>query len=93
MTKIFLLGISIIFLASNVAFAVSKPQWSEFCPTNYINAKPSRFNDVSNYWYNRRVQFDESMAFCIPYSGESLNSCYSKIRNEELRKNRTAPRK
>lgn len=93
MKKRFLLCLSTIFLASNIVFAVSKPQWNEFCPADYLNAKPSRFNDVSNYWYNRRVQFDESMAFCTPYKGESLSSCYSKIRNDEQRKNRTAPKK
>ena len=87
--KVFLLTIISVILSHIVlADVVSSPQWSEFCPPAYINSKSSRFNSVQNYWYNRRVQFEESLDQCKSYNGEYLKSCYSKIRTEERNKNK-----
>lgn len=87
--KVFLLTILSVFLSPMVlADAVVAPQWSEFCPSAYINSRSSRFNSVQNYWYNRRIQFEESLEQCNSYNGEHLKACYSKIRAEEKNKNK-----
>lgn len=87
--KVLLLTILSVVLAPMVwADVVVSPQWSEFCPSEYISSKSSRFNSTQNYWYNRRVQFEESLEQCNSYSGEHLKSCYSKIRAEEINNNK-----
>lgn len=86
-----LLWISVSLVLTPAVFAISSeiPQWSEFCPAAYINSKPSRFNSTQNYWYNRRIQFEESLEQCNSYKGEHLKSCYSQIRAEERNKNKS----
>ena len=89
MTKSFLLiVISLMLIPPVFANVVGIPQWIEFCPAAYINSKPSRFNSTQNYWYNRRIQFEESLEQCNSYQGERLKSCYSKIRTEKKNKNK-----
>lgn len=83
---VFILGLTVgtVYSAS-----VAAPQWSEFCPEQYVKAKSSRFNSENNYWYNRRVQFEESSALCNSFSSsERKNICYARIRTAELNKNK-----
>lgn len=80
-----LLCMSITVIQAEVILA---PQWSEFCPVSYMNAKASKLSTDSNYWYNRRIQFENALSLCTPYQGEDLKSCYAQIRSAEHNKNK-----
>lgn len=67
---------------------VFAPEWSEFCPVEYLNAKPSKFSKNTDYWYSRRTQFEASVARCSSYTGDDLKSCYQQIRISEQNKNK-----
>lgn len=87
--KKLLMILSVMVIASGCAMAevILAPQWAELCPSSYLNAKASKWNSDSDYWYNRRIQFDESLARCNGYQGDDLKSCYSQVREAELKKN------
>ncbi len=68
------------------AEVILAPQWSEICPKSYINAKQTRFDKDQNYWYERKLQFDESIAQCKTYQGEDLKECYQQVIESENRK-------
>lgn len=89
MKKLFL-SFCVLCTFSGAAFSevILAPQWSEFCPVSYMTAKKSKFNKDADYWYNRRLQFDESLARCNGYQGEDLKSCYAQVTAAELNKNR-----
>ena len=63
------------------------PQWSEICPKSYLNAKQTRFDKDQNYWYERKLQFEESLNQCKAYQGEDLKECYAKVKEQESNKN------
>ena len=89
MKKVILLFV--LFSISTTAIlaeVILAPQWSEFCPVSYMNAKASRLSTDSNYWYHRRMQFEEALSQCNPYQGEDLKSCYAQIRSAENNKNK-----
>lgn len=81
--------ISLLLIASSVsAEVILAPQWSEFCPVEYINAQSSKWNKNADYWYTRRNQFDSSISRCLSYMGEDLKECYAQVRTTELNKNK-----
>ncbi len=84
------LSLVVIFMFGLSAFAevILAPQWSEFCPVSYLTAKESKLNKSANYWYVRRIQFEESLKMCDKYKGEDLKSCYSQISSAEYNKNK-----
>lgn len=80
----------LLVITSGTAFAkvVSEPQWSEFCPKYFVDATPSKTNKTQNYWYQRRMQFQEVMQQASQYQGDELNKFYKKVRHSEIKKNR-----
>ena len=68
------------------AEVILAPQWSEICPKSYLNAKHTRFDKDQNYWYERKLQFDESIAQCKTYQGEDLKECYRLVIQSENKK-------
>lgn len=81
--------IGLLLIASSVsAEVIFAPQWSEFCPVEYINAQSSKWNKNADYWYTRRNQFDSSISRCLSYMGEDLKECYAQVRTTELNKNK-----
>ncbi|MBS4759901.1 MAG: hypothetical protein KHX03_04305 [Clostridium sp.] len=89
MKRFLVIPFVMLMLSTNVmAEVVMAPQWSEFCPPNYLSAKASKWNTNSDYWYNRRVQFENTISQCSSYKGADLKSCYSQIRESELNKNK-----
>lgn len=70
------------------AEVILAPQWSEFCPPAYVKTEDGRFSSDKKYWYERRMQFNESLARCNGYTGEDLKSCYSQVREAEIAKNK-----
>ena len=75
---------------TTAAFAefILAPQWSEFCPTSYMTAKPSKLSKDANYWYERRIQFESLIAQCNGLQGADLKSCYDQVRASEINKNK-----
>ena len=63
------------------------PQWGEFCPSMYLNAQPARFDKDKNYWYERRMQFNEMMKQASQYQGQDLKDFYEQVRKSEEKKN------
>lgn len=89
MKKIFLTLLILLSIpAAGFAEVILAPQWTEFCPASYTNAQPSKLNSSKTYWYNRRLQFEDSISQCGSYTGEDLKSCYSQVRSAELSKNK-----
>lgn len=87
MNKLFSVLLVTIFTAGLVgAEVVLAPQWSEICPKSYLNAKQTRFDKDQNYWYERKLQFDESIAQCKAYNGEDLKECYQQVIQSENKK-------
>ena len=82
------LSLVCLFVGGANAEVILAPQWSEFCPVSYMNAKASKWNTDSNYWHERRIQFENALEECKPYSNDDLKSCYSQIRKAELNKNK-----
>lgn len=85
-----ILVLTILLIAGSLAYAdiIPTPEWSEFCPVEYINAKPSRWSKNTDYWYTRRTQFDASISRCSNYTGNDLRTCYEHIRTAEQNKNK-----
>lgn len=85
--KIFLLLILNILTINIVnAEVILAPQWSEICPKSYLNAKQTRFDKDQNYWYERKLQFEESINQCKAYQGEDLKECYQRVIESENKK-------
>lgn len=79
---------------------VSVPKWEEFCESGYEDAKlrPNKniFNiinfvdaeqDKSNYWAERRINFEKAMEHCNTLTAEEKGYCYEGVRNAELERN------
>lgn len=88
--KKFTIILSLLVLASSSAFSeiILAPEWSEFCPVEYINAQSSKWNKNNDYWNTRRSQFETSISRCNSYVGDDLKSCYEQVRISEQNKNK-----
>ena len=93
----FILALLIIFTTSLNSFAIESPlipQWEEFCPMEFLDVTykhPGKVfkNRENNYWAKRRKSFYNSIQNCknlYKNNLNSLNSCYSNIRNIEINK-------
>ena len=86
---LFMLSYANICLAETV-FA---PEWKEFCPAEYLNAKSRggwtffKPDTYDNYWHERKLQFEDNVSKCTVYSGNDLAYCYRQVREEEVIKN------
>ena len=80
----------LVVITSGTAFAkaVSEPQWSDFCPRHYLDATPSKTDKTQNYWYQRRMQFQDVMKQSSQYQGNNLKKFYKQVRHQETKKNR-----
>ncbi len=83
------LGLLFGFMYSANAEVILAPQWSEFCPVSYLSAKASKLSTNANYWYERRIQFENSINECKQYKDEDLSSCYAQVRKAEINKNKS----
>lgn len=79
---------------------VEAPKWEEFCESGYEDAKlrekKNIFNiinfvdaeqDKSNYWAERRINFEKAMEHCNTLTAEEKGYCYEGVRNAELERN------
>lgn len=88
MKKFLFLALVILLATSAFAEVILAPEWSEFCPVEYLNAKPSKWSKDTDYWYNRRIQFENSISRCSSCTGNDLKSCYDQVRVVEQNKNK-----
>lgn len=88
MKKFFVIALLVVMGLPVLAEFVSAPEWSEFCPVEYLNAKPSKWSKNTDYWYSRRTQFDAAVERCNSYTGNDLKACYEHIRVSEQNKNK-----
>ena len=86
---------AVLFVKSAQADVVMVPQWSEFCPEKYFDAREStgfwdakKLGPDNDYWFERKKQFKESIVLCqSKYKDDELNECYKKLRETEKQKN------
>lgn len=96
MKKIFFTIIfSFISLGGCFAEVILTPQWSEFCPPDYIDARANKgfwdsqkLGKYNDYWLERKNQFNEALKKCSDYKADELKSCYEQIKDAELNKNK-----
>lgn len=88
-----ILLVSLLYANVCAAENVFAPQWSEFCPKEYLNAKSRggwtffKPDTYDNYWHERKLQFEDNVSKCTAYSGNDLAACYQQVREAELIKN------
>lgn len=70
------------------AEVILAPQWSEFCPPSFLTVPSTVKTKDKKYWYERRVQYESSLARCNGYAGEDLKDCYAQVREAEYNKNK-----
>lgn len=93
----FISAISFILLFSSIVpvYGASRPTWSHFCPKGLENAEYKEIQsfwpegtrstqEIYNYWAQRRVEFEKSLAECDALGGGHNNSCYQILRDRQL---------
>lgn len=86
--NLFALALLVGFTSSVFAEIILAPQWSEFCPPSFLTVSSTVKTKDKKYWYERRVQFETSLARCNGYTGDDLKSCYEQVRAAEVNKNK-----
>ena len=87
-----ILILTLLFFTSAMAESVKAPEWKEFCPEKYLEAKQVKEDKDQSYWYWRRLQFETAVDKCERSS--DVNTCYDEIRQTEEKKSLkwTAPK-
>ncbi len=80
--------------------SVNAPKWEEFCESGYENAKATDKKNIlnvinfvdaertkSNYWAERRVNFEKAIEHCNTLTEEEKAFCYEGVRNAENERN------
>lgn len=79
---------------------ITVPKWEEFCESGYENAKVTEKKNVlnlinfvdaertkSNYWAERRLNFEKAIDHCNTLTEEEKAYCYEGVRNAENERN------
>ncbi len=79
---------------------INAPKWEEFCESGYENAKATDKKNVlnvinfvdaertkSNYWAERRANFEKAIEHCNTLTEEEKAFCYEGVRNAENERN------
>lgn len=89
-----LMLVPIAVLADNLydINGVQEPQWKDFCPPAFVDAKEpkgfGKLNDTAAYWYKRRVDFEKGIQDCREETDNDLKvSCYNKLKVRQYAKN------
>ena len=75
---------TLLLFASAMAETIKAPEWKEFCPEEYLEAKQVKEDKDQSYWYWRRLQFETAVDKCE--KSEDINTCYNDIRRAEEKK-------
>lgn len=83
-----------------VQIKVEAPKWEEFCESGYENAKIREKKNIlnvinvvdaeqtkSNYWAERRLNFEKAIEHCNTLTAEERAFCYEGVRNAEKERN------
>ena len=71
----------------NALAEIKAPEWSDFCPEEYLKVKRDDLGKNESYWYARRIQFKSEMNACKDLEGRELKSCYDDVISKEEEKN------
>ena len=87
--KQIIIALFLLFIIGGAVSAdtIVAPEWKEFCPRSYLYAKPSKYNVDQEYWYQRRLEFEETMQQASQYQGQDLKNFYEQVRKSENKKN------
>ena len=79
---------------------VEAPKWEEICESGYENAKIREKKNIlnvinvvdaeqtkSNYWAERRLNFEKAIEHCNTLTAEERAFCYEGVRNAEKERN------
>ncbi|MBQ3641346.1 hypothetical protein II906_05420 [bacterium] len=87
MKKILAYGLLTIFILGCTANAKSyfAPEWSEFCPDQYLTIDTTKNYKlaVKKYWQRRKIEFDKKVETCNKYEENERENCYEEIRRIE----------
>lgn len=103
MKKILLVLSIFLFIQPVLAETFFEPQWSEFCPSKYLNAKYRKVNfwnwlifdtweglKENEYWSLRKQEFSKHINKCNTIEKtEDKGKCFSEARAIEQNKNST----
>ncbi len=78
----------------------NRPEWKEICPYGMEYVAPDNsfhmpgtmkalHAEDSNYWYQRKQNFEKELSFCDSVDIGSRNACYEKLRMREYQTNST----
>lgn len=83
------LSVCFIFLTlCSGAFAeIKAPEWSDFCPEEYLKVTRDDLGKNESYWFSRRIQFKTEMNACKTLEGRELKQCYDDVISQEEEKN------
>ena len=73
-------------------YGVNVPEWSDFAPSAYVDVEQpkyfKRMNVTANYWYDRKVEFENELANCKALeSNDERFSCYEKLKVNQFKQN------
>ena len=86
--KKYAICLAILSIFSLNAFGeITAPEWSDFCPEEYLKAAKTDTDKNEAYWYSRRMQFKSELRACSVYQGKELKRCYDDIESKEEEKN------
>lgn len=71
---------------------IEEPQWKNFAPVAYVDVKEpkgfAKFNDVTAYWYKRKVEFDKGIESCRAVKeNDAQFKCYQDLKVKQYQKN------
>lgn len=71
---------------------IDEPQWKDFAPVAYREVNEpkglAKFNDVTAYWYKRKVEFDNNIEKCREiYENDAKFACYQDLKIKQYQKN------
>ncbi len=79
--------------AENISLeGLDEPQWKDFAPVAYVDVQEpkglGKFNDVTAYWYKRKVEFENGIEKCrtVENNDEKI-TCYQNLKVKQYQKN------
>ena len=71
---------------------VSEPSWKDFAPSAFVDVTEpkglGKFNETANYWYKRRIEFEEEMDKCHELTeSEDIYTCIQTVKVNQYQKN------
>lgn len=94
MKKFLVLFALLLPLASSYAsdYGVHVPEWEDFVPPVFADVKEpkkmGKFNVVANYWYKRRIEFEDALAKCQELEeNDARFACYEELKINQFKEN------